>query len=253
MNSMAIGTIAFACLFGGTMLGMFLRFILPDHHLSSESRDALRLVMTTLSLMSALVVGLLIASSKSAFDTRDAEYRRSAANLVLLDRAMAHYGPETKEARDLLRRIAESRLCRLWPEDCTTRAENSRADIGAGIEQIEDMLRALTPKNDAQRWLQSRALQISADTEQMRFLVMEQAGSTIQWPFLALLVFWLTIIFVSFGLSAPRNATVIAVYFVCSLSIAGAIYLILGMDQPFEAPIKISSAPLRAAIDQLGR
>src|SRR5438876_7474022 len=74
-----------------------------------------------------------------------------------------------------------------------------------------------------------------------------------EWPFLALLVFWLTILFVGFGLSAPRNATVIAVFLLCSLSIADAIYLILGMDLPYHTPMKISSAPLRTAIDQLGR
>jgi hypothetical protein len=84
-------------------------------------------------------------------------------------------------------------------------------------------------------------------------LLAEQGGSAIRWPTLAILAFWLTIIFVSFGYSAPRNATVIVTLFVCSLSVAGAIYLLVQLDQPYSGYIKVSSVPLRAAIDQLGR
>jgi hypothetical protein len=251
VNSKAVGGIVFACVFGGALLGIFLGLVLPKEHLSSESTTVVRMAMAMISLMSAVVVGLLIASAKSSFDIRDHEYRLSAANIVLLDRAMAHYGAETTAARDLLRQFAESRLRAVWPEYCT--ADVGCAEMGLEREAIQDMLRALSPKNDAQRWLQSRALQISTDIQQLHWLLIEQSGSTIQWPFLAILVFWLTMIFMSFGLSAPPNATVITTLFVCSLSISGAIYLILQLHQPFDWPMKISSAPLRTAIDQLGQ
>ena len=72
-------------------------------------------------------------------------------------------------------------------------------------------------------------------------------------PFLVVLVFWLTILFISFGLFAPPNATVIATLFVCALSVSGAIFLILELDQPFEGLIRISSAPLRNALAHLGQ
>jgi hypothetical protein len=84
-------------------------------------------------------------------------------------------------------------------------------------------------------------------------LLAQQGGSAIRPPTLVILVFWLTIIFVSFGYSAPRNATVIVTLFVSSLSIAGAMYLLVQLDQPYSGYIKVSSAPLRTAIDQLGR
>jgi hypothetical protein len=104
----------------------------------------------------------------------------------------------------------------------------------------------LAPQNDAQRWLKSTALQISSTIAEARWLVAEQAGSSIQWPFLAILVFWLAIIFTSFGLFAPWNGSVITALFVCALSVAGSIYLIVEMDQP---TADLSKSPaLRSAL-----
>src|SRR5689334_23977436 len=72
-------------------------------------------------------------------------------------------------------------------------------------------------------------------------------------PFLVVLVFWPCIIFASFGLFAPRNGTVIAAFFVCALSVSGAIFLILELDRSFEGLLQVSSTPLRSALSQLGQ
>ena len=84
-------------------------------------------------------------------------------------------------------------------------------------------------------------------------LLFEQGGRSIPTPFLVLLVFWLTVIFLSFGLFAPPNATVIATLFLCALSVSGAIFLILELDRPFGGLIQISSAPLRNTLDHIGK
>ena len=81
----------------------------------------------------------------------------------------------------------------------------------------------------------------------------EQTGSAIQWPFLTILIFGLAVIFASFGLFAPRNGSVIFVLLICALSVAGALFVIVQMDQPYSEVIKISSAPVRAALSQLGQ
>ena len=81
----------------------------------------------------------------------------------------------------------------------------------------------------------------------------QQIGSTIPTPFLVILFFWITIIFISFGLFARPNATVIASLFVCALSVSAAVYLILDMDQPFGGLIQVSSAPLSDALSHLGQ
>ena len=252
MSALAIGGIVFACIFGGALLGMFLSAVVPKHHLSADTKDVVKLMMATLATMAALVVGLLIASAKSSFDGKDAEIRHLATQVVLLDRTMAEYGPKTQDVRKLLREIVAMRVHEIWNEDSTVDTIVVRSVPGS-IQVILRKLLDLSPVNDPQRWLQSKALQIVADIADTRWLLTQQTGRTIPWQFLAILVFWLTMIFASFGMFAPRNGTVMSALFVCALSMAGSIYLIVEMDQPFTGLIKLSSAPMHSALDQLDR
>jgi hypothetical protein len=253
MSALAIGGIVFVCVFGSALLGILLSAVLPQHHLNSDSKDVIKVAMAMIATLAALVVGLLIASAKSSFDSKDGELRSAAAHVILLDRAMAEYGSETGEARRLLRQFVAIKIQQIWPEERTGNVDMDAIGRGAGIEEIQRKLLALAPQNDAQRWVQSNALQLNHNIAEARWLVVEQGGSSIQWPFLTILVFWLAVILASFGLFAPPNGSVIVALFVCALSVAGAIYLIVEMDQPYSGLIKLSSAPLHTALDQLGR
>ena len=248
-----IALIVFACVFGGALLGMFLRVVTPEHHLNQDSKDVIKLGMGLIATMAALVLGLVIATAKSSYDAQDAAVKHSAAKVLLLDRVLANYGPETKETRDLLRRTVADRLDAIWPEDRSQPARLDAPEAASTAKGIEAWILQLSPQNDAQRWLQSRALQIGSDIMETRWLVLGGLGSSVPLPFLVVVVFWLTIIFGSFGLFAPRNVTVVVVLFLCALSVAGSIFLILEMDQPFKGLMKISSAPLRYTLSQLGQ
>lgn len=252
MSPIAISWIIFACVFGGALLGMLLRKLLPEHHLDADTKSVVNLGMALVGTMSALVLGLLIASAKSSFDAQRGEFIQMSTNVILLDRILARYGPETKKARDVLRSAALS-LDRNWSED-TSRSErlDSSAMKAAGASFYEK-IQELTPRNDFQRSLQGQALQTALSLGQTRSLLLEQAGSSIPTPFLVVLVFWLSIIFTSFGLFAPYNATVVATLFVCALSVSGAIFLILELDSPFAGLLQISDVPLRDAIAHLGQ
>jgi hypothetical protein len=201
--------------------------------------------------MAALVLSLLIASAKSSYDTQSSELTQMAANVFLLDRVMAHYGPETKEARDLLRRAVARALDGMWPKDGSGPAQWD--PTAARGDSLYDKIQALSPRNEAQRSLRAEALRISTDLGRTRWLLFGQEGSSIPVPFLVILIFWVAVIFISFGLFAPPNATVIATLFVCALSVSGAIFLILELDRPFEGFIQMSSAPLRNALAHLGQ
>ena len=252
MSALAIGTIVFACVFGGALFGMFLGKILPEHHLSDDTRDVIKVTMAMIATLAALVLGLLTASAKSSLNDKELKLRSTAARIILLDRTLAEYGPEAHEARDLLKRILAARISEVWREENTEIAEETVGG-GIGVETIQERLLELSPQNDAQRWLQSTALQISSDIETAHWSALEEIGSEVQWPFLVVVVFWLAIIFASFGLFAPRNSSVTAALFVAALSVAGSVYLILEMDQPYSGLIKISSAPLRTALEKLGQ
>ena len=253
MSSITIALFAFICIFGGVLLGMVLRAFLPEHHLSSDSRDLVKMGTGMIATMAALVLGLLIASAKGTFDTMTNELRQTGSKIMLLDRTMAQYGPETREARDFLRRSVISALQRIWPEETNKMVIEKVGQSRNDIEVFQDRLHQLSPRNEEQRWLQSQALQLSADLAGARALMSEQVGqSALPIPFLVMLVFWLTIIFASFGLFAPRNATVIIVLFVCALSAAASLFMIAELDQPYAGMIKLSSAPLRNALAHLG-
>ncbi|MCL4500241.1 MAG: hypothetical protein M1438_00095 [Deltaproteobacteria bacterium] len=263
MSPLIISSVAFVCIFGATLLGMFLRTILPEHHLSDESKDAVKVGIGMIATLAALILGLLTASAKGTFDTASTGLRQIGARTILLDRVMAHYGPETKETRALLRGNVAAALEQIWPEEKIGLTMSKRGEgetvpdklqkQPARIETIQDNLRQLTPQTDAQRWLQSRAMQVSGDIAEGRWLLIEQMGqSSFPKPFIVILVFWLSIIFATFGLFSPRNATVIVVLLVCSLSVAGSLLLIMELDSPYGGLIKVSSAPLRHALTLLG-
>jgi hypothetical protein len=161
--------------------------------------------------MTALVLGLLVASAKSYYDTQSTELTGMSADIVLLDRVLAHYGPETQEVRDLLHGAVARTLELLWPQD--SQRNPQMTPTAPGGEIILDKIQELSPKNDTQRSLQAQAVNVAIDLGKTRWLMFEQDGSAISTPLLAMLVFWLAIIFTSFGLFAPRNATVMTTLF----------------------------------------
>ena len=248
---MAIAWIVFACLFGGALLGMLLRAALPEHHLSGDAKDVVKVAIALIATMGALVLSLLISSEKSAYDTRNGELVQMSTDIVLLDRVLAHYGPEAKDARALFRSLVTAGIERLWPSNSAQATGFNLATSPA--EALYDKIEELSPQTESQRSLQTQALTMAMGLGHTRFLLLEQARSSISLPFLIVLVFWLTIIFVSFGLFAPAYPTVTAALLVCALSVSGAVFLILDLDRSFEGMLQVSSAPLRQALARLGQ
>ena len=251
MSPMAISWIVFGCVFGAALLGMFLRSVVPENHLSADSKDVVKLGMGLIGTMSALVLALLIASAKSSHDTQNGEVIQMSADFIQLDRVLAHYGPETREARAMLRDVvargfgATGGLNNYRPESLDTAA------VKAGADNFYEKIQQLAPVGETQRALHAQAMAIGAELGRTRALLLEQTGGSVPMPFLIVMVFWFTMIFLTFGLFAPSNTTVVSVLLVCALSVAGAIFLILELDRPFEGLIRISDAPLRDALLRL--
>jgi hypothetical protein len=250
MSSFAISLIVFLCLFGGAMIAILLRGSLPEHHLSADSQGVVKLAMGLVATMAALVLGLLVSSAKSSYDAQSAELTDMSARLILLDRVLALYGPETREARAVLRGVAVDSLDRIWPQE---RSRTSDVVPPSNAEVFFEKIQALSPKDDTQRSLKVQASSMAMGLGQTRWLMFAQGANSVSKPMLVVLVFWLTAIFISFGLFAPHNATVTAALFVSGLSVSGAIFMILEMYTPYGGLIEISSAPLRFALAHLGK
>jgi hypothetical protein len=241
----------FACLFGAGLLGVRVRAALPEDHLSTDTKDAVKVGMGLVATMAALVLGLLVASTKGAYDTQKSEVAQMAAKIVFLDRVLANYGSESAESRDLLRRTVGSAINRMWPGRKASQAAQLDPSATSG-EAFFNSIQQLSPQNDAQRSLKSQAVQVATDVGQMRWLLFEQTETSISVTMLIILIAWLAIIFMSAGLFAPPNATVVIALMLAAVSVAGAIFLILELDMPFDGLIQISQRPMRNALTHLG-
>lgn len=249
MNSFLAAAMVFACLFGAVLLGMGLRRLLPEHHLSSDTKDTVKLAMGLVATMSALLLGLLVSSAKGAYDAERTQVIQMAAKVTFLDRMLADYGPEAADIRVQLRALVEEAVRRMWPEERTIPpqlAPNTQAG-----DAVYFAIQRLSPHDDLQRNLKAQATTLAVEGGQLRTLLMAQAVSSISKPLLIVMVSWLVMIFLSFSLFAPPNATATLALVVAVLAVSGAIFLILELDQPFGGLIQISSAPILNALSYL--
>jgi hypothetical protein len=246
MSALTLSGIIFVLTLGGIFLGTLLRRALPKHHLNSHAKDAVRLGAGLTATIAALVLGLLIAAAKGSFDTQTSQVRQITANLILLDNILAQYGPETRAIREQIRSTIDPFADGLWREkEAGTRGP---VETNAAAERVYLEIHKLSPHDDLQRLLKTRAVQISNDLAQVRFLLFVESENLIAKPFIAVLAFWLMIIFASFSLFSPLNGTVFTCLFLFALSAASAIFLIMELSRPFTGLMMISSAPLRNAL-----
>lgn len=250
MDPVALALIAFACTSGAALAGIWLRTALPDHLLGADAKDVVRLASGLVATMAALLLGLLVASAKDSFDAEKGEVVQMAAKVGYLDRVLTAFGPETAPSRAMLRTGVQRAIDAMWPTD-PSRAQIDPADSRG--DALHAAIHALAPQTETQRSLKEEAVGLVAGLGQMRWQLFAQAGSSISKPMLLVVISWLAIIFVSFGLFAPANRTVIASLLVSALSVAAAIFLILELDQPFGGVIQISSEPMLKALRHLAK
>jgi len=252
MNPLLTGLLVAVTVFAGGVIGLQLHRILPEAHLTRETQDVVRLGTGMLSVLASLVLGLLISTAKTASDTTDHAMRAFSADLILLDETLRDYGDAARPSRTLLRQYAERALEDHWPKSPDATAHIDNRATGLRLERVRENIRALAPVDDGQRWLQNEALRVNTLLLQQRWLLIEQAGQTVRPLVLAVLVSWIFFIFTSFGLNAPRHATVLAAFMVSSFAIGCSVFLIMALDRPFEGALRISSEPMRNVLAHMG-
>ena len=256
MSGMGYAAVTLICTLGCAWLGMAIRARLPDTHVSKESQDVIRLGMGLVATMTALLLGLVTAAAKGSFDQQDVAIRNAAAGLLSLDRLLARYGPETQPTRALLLQVVNDRVEATWPASGSPAVPVEVALGGRQArppaEVVEDQIIALVPATDAQRWLKTEALKLTEEVLRTRWRLLGMTSGSVPRVFLTVVIFWLSMTFGSFGLSAPRNATVATVFLISALSVAAAVFLILELDGPFSGILRISPEPFKFVVRNLG-
>jgi len=245
--------IVLASVFGSGLIGLSLRSVLPARHLHEDSLGMVRLCTGVIATLAALVLGLLVASAKTNYDRVNDEVTQASAAVVLLDRTLAQFGPQTKEARALLRTAVASVANTVFSDHGRGAADLDDPRRLAAGDRLQAELRNLAPADDVQRTLQARALDLANEVAKMRLLTITQAQGSIPGGFLIVLLLWLAIMFAGFGLVTARNPTVVVTLFLAALSLAGAIFMIEELNRPLEGFLKISGAPIQYALSHIGQ
>ena len=249
-----IGVIIFLTILSGAGLGMLLGRLLPADHLSDQSRSVITVATAVVGTASALVLGLLISTASSAFTERSGEVGRIAVDVIRVDRLLRNYGPEADGARQSLARYAAMENEDLFPEDSDKAAKVEKPGAVQQLDDIRHALFALKPSDDSQHHVKDRALQLLDEMTDTRWLLaFQQNISPIPLAFLILLVFWLTMLFGTFGLFAPRNVTVAVALVLSAVAVSGGIELVLDMTDPFSGIVRVSSAPMHHAVEMTRR
>jgi hypothetical protein len=248
-----IGLISFALISMGLLGGLLLRNVLPAHHLDADSKDAVKIGSGMLATLTALVLGLLVSSAKSSFDAVNTAIASGGTKIIMLDRTLASYGAPAQGTRQQLRESVASAVERIWSSKKNSPSGLRAAESETGVQTIQMKLDDLKPENDVQRQLLVKAHQIANDFAQTRLMTIEEQQKVLPSNLLIFLIFWLVVLFFSFGLLAPRNATVIALLLFCALSVSSAIFLVLELDRPLDGVIKASNAPLRKALELINK
>lgn len=252
MNATTVATVTFLCTFGCAILATYVRDRLPSPHLSKESQDVVRLGMGLVATMTALLLGLVTAAARSTFDGQDAAIRTASVNILTLDRHLDRLGPELTPTREALRRIVAFRVETTWPAEGGASSGFGEVVPLQVVEDLENQIASFTAESETQRWAKAEALRLSQEVLKARWRVLSMSGA-IPPAFVAVIIFWLTGTFASFGLYAPRNTTVVAVLLMAALSVAAAVFLTLELDAPFDGVVKVSGEPLRFALANLGQ
>jgi ABC-type amino acid transport system permease subunit len=241
-----IGLTSFVVIFGAVLLGMLSARTVPKHHMSSETRTAVSLSIAIVGTLSALVLGLMISTASNSFSSRSNEVTGISVDLIRMHRMLERYGTEAQVARSQLRTYATAKMQELFP-DSGEMPPSDEATV-AMLEKTQDTILSLAPTDERQRWLRSEALTLTESLTEARWLLVEQAGASIPVPFLVILVFWLALVFGSFGLFAPSNSTAITALGLCTLAVSVCITMILDLNSPFTGLVQVSREPMRHAL-----
>jgi hypothetical protein len=251
MSSLAIAGLVFGCSIAAALAAMLLARRLPGHHLSGESKEVVKLGVGVIATLTALVLGLLVASSKGTYDGQNASVKQMATDVSVLDRALSAYGPEAEQLRRLLRELVDQIVARIWPRTGSRAGDLSVGETREAGDVFFGKLVQLEPKTEAQRVLKGRSIDLAAGLAQTRYRMQAQKEDPVPVAFLVVLVLWLVTLFAGYGLLAPRNLTVILVLTICAVSISAALFLVLELGRPFAGVIQVPSAPLEGALPPL--
>jgi len=267
MSEIGSALLVFVLLLVATGVGVLVRPLLSEEPKGHDRAQLIQLVIGIRVTFAALVLGLMTASAKNGFDAVSNDFRTYASDLVRLDSSLLEYGADANKARTVLRAYTSAAIASTWPHEPPPAGadyprnlrsepnteELESVELGNLLSVVERDIRALNPSDSLHRTLASDSLMQFDRLSTARWKLIEEAHSSISEPFFVTLTFWLFIIFLSFGLIAPRNALALVTITLGALSLSSVVYGLVDLAPPFTGPIAISSQPMRDALADMSR
>lgn len=249
MREIVVSSLIFIGLVAASLGSLVFHSRLPLHCRQDDTQGVVRAIANIFVVMTSLVLGLMLNSAKSTFESVDRNVHAISTDIILLDRWLRLYGPDAAETRQRLLAYTEQTAASVR-NSTPLNVDRARESL---IDAVGHGLRAMKPADaeHAGRW--NDAIQQFHRIVELHWILVEQSEDTLPKPIIALMVGWLLLIFASLGYRSPLNPVVITSFVASSALVAGAIYLIMDMDVPFSGPIQVSPAPLQRAIVELRR
>ena len=255
MSSSSFAVAVAVAMFAAGLLGLFLQRVLPEHHTTGGSRDLIAAVVGLLTLLCALVTGLLIWTAYGVYAGQNTQIQSVASKVMQLDLALSDYGPEANSARAQLREALGKTIDQVWGASVSD--SNFAADTFASALQNmrarEKVLAALHPSTDEQKRALAAATSTADALSQARMQMAFALTAPVSYPLLLTVVGWVVCLFCGFGLTSRGTVTSLIALAVGSLAVASAVLLILELSSPYSGLIRTSPAPLEQALAVMGK
>src|SRR5580700_3743768 len=242
-------------MFAAGLLGLFLQHMLPEHHTTGGSRDLIAAVVGLLTLLCALVTGLLIWTAYGVYSGQNTQIQALASKVMQLDFALSDYGPEANPARAQLRDALGKTIDQVWGANVSDSdfAANNFAAAIQNLRAREKVLAALHPSTDEQKQALAAAMSASDALSQARMQMAFALTAPVSYPLVLTVVGWVGCLFCGFGLTSRGTVTSVIALAVGSIAIASAVLLILDLSSPYSGVFRASSAPLEQALAVMGK
>jgi hypothetical protein len=237
--------------FGSGMIGLYLQKRLPKQHMSGGSKDMILAVIGLVTLLLALVLGTLVGNTYAFFAMQKSELETMASRALLVDQALARYGPEAKPARDKMKEALTQSYDLFWRG---ADADPQQLKVGVALdrwERVANVLNSLDPKTPAQKDALAAANANLGLMEQTRLLMSLQLSSPIAWSLVTSVILWSMFLFCGFGVLSGTNPTTIAVLALGAVSVASAMFLILDLSQPYSGLFRVPASSIQETLEAI--
>lgn len=243
-----IAVVTWALAFAAGMLGMSIGQRLPEKHRTEQSGIAIWNAMGIVSTLTAIALGLLISVANGSFREKQDQLMSTSSDLIRMDHLLRMYGPEADGARQLFKDYATSMMQDVFSSKGGLADVENEQTLNMAVK-AEFAIASFRPSNETQRWLQPHMLDVANKVIEEHFELVKQRLDALPGALTTLLLIWLALLFVSYGLYTPRHLTSVIIFMLSTGAASGAVFLILELETPHRGVVYLSPAPLQHAVN----